>query len=129
MSRHLWECEHSYYCSTKNYYCNESTCSFKCLEDFLASEGDADMDYNLLFRWDWLEEDEKTGECNYNGDNYYRNGELRLFFMGQRKGLYRSACVQVCRADEPKIVEYLRPRWEYMQRLWEPFALPREVNV
>lgn len=90
--------------------------------DFLAEERDADKDYNLLFRWDWQEEDEETGENNYNNDDYYRNGKLLLFFMGQRKGLYRWCEVEVCRADEPAVIEYLAPRWRHMQELWAPLG-------
>lgn len=121
MEKHLWECEHQYYCSEENYFDNDTTTSHKSFDDFLAEEGDADMDYNLVFRWDWTEEDEETGECNYKGDDYYRNGKLSIFFMGQRKGLFRSVTVDVCRADEPKVIEYLKPRWEHMQALWAPF--------
>jgi len=127
MDRHLWECRHPYYCEEENYYSKDAMRSFKSFKGFFDEEGDADMDYNLLFRWDWLEEDPETGESNYSGDDYYRNGRLLLFFMGQRKGLYRSVSVEVCRADEPKVIEYLRLRWEHMQLLWAPFR-PQEVK-
>ena len=121
-AKHLWECQHSYYCSEYNYYSDKTYKEFESFAEFLAEEGDSDMDYNLLFRWDWKEKDSETGECNYNGDNYYRNGKLLLYFMGQRKGLYRCADIEVCRADEGDVIKYLTPRWRYMQELWAPFA-------
>jgi hypothetical protein len=80
------------------------------------------MDYNLVFRWDWLEEDPWTGEPNYTGDDHYRNGRLLVFFMGQRHGLFRSVEVDVCRADEPAVIDYLTPRLLHLKGLWMPLT-------
>jgi hypothetical protein len=122
-TKHLWEVEHAYYCNEGNYYARESVeSSYRSWADFLAENGDADMDYNLLFRWDWQERDDETGEPNFNGDVNYRNGTLLLFWLGQRKGLYRYSTVSVCRADEPAVLDYLRPRWEHLRSLWEPVS-------
>lgn len=123
---HLWEINHPYYCNEGNFFKpaggEEPSPRYKSFADFLEEEGDADLDYNLLFRWDWVEgEDHELP--SFNGDTYYRNGLLKLFFMGQRKGLYRWATVEVCRADEPAVIEYLRPRWEHLRSLWEPIAV------
>lgn len=126
MEQHLWEVNHDYYCADSNYYAPGNAQPgqhFKSIADFLKEEADADLDYNLLFRWDWQELHEETGEPNYNGDPYYRNGKLFLFFMGQRKGLYRWATVDVCRADEPAVIEYLKPRLEHLRKLWSPLSL------
>ena len=126
VTRRLWECKHSYYCEEENYFASASdktVSEFKSLADFLSEEGDADKDCNLLFRWDWTEEDDDgDNQCAYNGDDYYRNGKLSLFFMGQRKGLYRSVTVEVCRADEASVIKYLAPRWQHMQELWAPLV-------
>ena len=125
-TKHLWECEHSYYCEEANYFASLSDKTireFKSFSAFLSEEGDADKDRNLLFRWDWTEDDgEGDNQCSYNGDDYYRNGKLSLFFMGQRKGLYRSVMVEVCRSDEANVIKYLAPRWQHMQELWAPLA-------
>jgi hypothetical protein len=44
--------------------------------------GDADMDFNLLFRWDWHEgEDHELEEFN---DVNHRNGEFLVFWVGPR---------------------------------------------
>lgn len=128
MSQHLWEATHQYYCNLGNYYNNYCGTSHKSWADFISEEGDSDMDYNLLFRWDWKEgEDYDLPE--FNGDAYYRNGSLELFFMGQRKGLYRYVEVSVCRADEDAIREWLMPRWEHLKSLWQPLPAAPGVSA
>lgn len=119
--KHLWEVKHSYYCNEGNYFSRESCESYyKSFADFLEEYGDCDMDYNLLFRWDWDEQDDETGDQTFNGDVNYRNGKLKLFWMGQRKGLYQWSIVEVCRADEPVIIEFLKPRMKHLFSLWYP---------
>ena len=116
--KHLWEIDHPYYCNEGNYYARESVCDeYKRWQDFLSEYNDADFDMNLVFRFDWFEE-----EGSYTGDDNYRNGVLKVFWMGQRKGLYRYSTVDVCRADEASVIEFLKPRWEHMRLLWEPIS-------
>ena len=125
MSKHLWEASHLYYCNEGNYFAGESMeSSYRSFADFIAEEGDSDMDYNLLFRWDWVEENAETGETTFNGDVNYRNGKLKLFWMGQRKGLYRWSVVEVCRADEPAVIKFLKPRLAHLMSLWSPLISP-----
>lgn len=122
-TKHLWEADHSYYCNLGNYFatardpCHEEYDSWA---DFVECEGNSDMDYNLLFRWDWKEEDEE-GESTTDG-----TGTLYLFWMGQRKGLYRWSEVKVHRGDEPAIREWLLPRMEHLLSLWEPLNINQE---
>lgn len=120
---HLWEVEHPYYCNEGNYYArggDHPHQHYKCFADFARAEGDADLDMNLVFRWDWYEGG--MGGSPFTGDENYRNGQLSVFIMGQRKGLYRWAIVEVCRADEADVRAYLEPRWRRLQELWSPFA-------
>jgi hypothetical protein len=121
MEKHLWEIDHPYYCSTSNYFSNECNKNFKSWNDFIEAEGESDFDYNYLIRFDWRE-----GEDNdlpaYNGDDYYRNGVLELFWVSQRKGLFRSNTIEVCRKDEKEILEFLKKRWAYINHLWQPFG-------
>ncbi len=115
---HLWEIKHPYYCNQGNYFAREPCGDhYKTFAEFMSAYADADFDYNLVFRWDW---DETNGddESTFNGDVNYRNGELLIFWMGQRKGIYRWSTVEVCRADEPAVRAFLEPRWEYMKALW-----------
>lgn len=116
--KHLWEIDHAYYCNEGNYYSTECGEHFKSFSDFMYANGNSDFDYNLVFRFDWVE-GEDEGASEFNGDVNYRNGLFKVFWMGQRKGIYRYSVVEVCRADEEKVLEFLKPRWEYMKELWE----------
>jgi hypothetical protein len=121
MEKHLWEIKHHYYCN-EDYYARESVeTSYKNWADFMGENGDADFDYNLVFRFDWRE-GEDHDLIPYNGDANYRNGKLLIFWMGQRKGLYRYSTVEVCRNDEPAVLEFLRARWEHLKLLWSPLG-------
>lgn len=117
--KHLWEADHPYYCNDGNYYSNDTGQHFKSWAEFAAAEGDADLDYNLVFRWDWRE-GEDWGATDYAGDDNYRNGLLAIYIIGQRKGVFRHVHVEVCRADEPAVIAYLQPRWKNMCELWAP---------
>lgn len=76
---------------------------------------------NLLFRWDWRE-GEGYELPPFNGDVNYRNGRLLFFWMGQRKGLYQWSEIEVCRADEAAVIEYLKPRLAHLLKMWAPIA-------
>lgn len=123
MLKHLWEVEHSYYCNEVNYFAcrNDSVHEYKSFQDYLNERGDECSDMNLIFRWDWKEEDE-DGEVIFNGDDYYRNGKLYIFYMLQRKGAFDSVIIDVCRADEDRVRNFLMPRWELMKEIWEPLC-------
>jgi hypothetical protein len=121
---HLWEVDHAYCCNLGNYFATSRDLPitrFKSFADFLSEWGDADFDYNLLFRWDW-HEGEDHDLPPYNGDDNYRNGLLLIFWMGQRKGLYQWSEIEVCRADEPEVIKFLQPRFEHLMKLWEPLT-------
>jgi hypothetical protein len=119
---HLWEVKHPYYCEESNYYApgnDQPMKEYKNWADFIGEEGYSDLDLNLVFRWDWREgADWDLPE--HRGDINYRDGKLLLFIIGQRKGLYRWVEIEVCRADESAVIEYLRPRWERIKLIWEP---------
>jgi len=121
-AKHLWEVKHAYYCSESN----DCTQEFKSWEDFEADAGEEDLDYNLIFRFDWQEPEGEDGEPKKThrgvADVNYRNAELKLFYIGQREGLFRYVQIDVCRADEPKIIDFLNPRLAYMMKLWAPLA-------
>ena len=123
--KHLWEVDHAYYCNEGNYFNNDCGEEFKSLADYLEEMGDADFDCNLLFRWDWVEEND-DGDANFSGDVNYRNGKLKLFWMHQRKGKYVYHIIEVCRADEGAVIAYLLPRMRHLMALWEPLSLTKE---
>lgn len=106
----LYEVEHPYYCNEGNYFNNDCTESYDSWRDFVAAEGDSDPDMNLLFRFDWEPATEDDGDV------------LLLFWMGQRKGLYRPSRVCVSKADEPEIRKWLRKRLAHLLKLWAPLV-------
>ena len=116
---HLWEIDHPYYASQGNYYARPDEglhAEFSSWAEFYEDQGDADLDMNLVYRWDWTVPD----------PNDYEDGEelppetLDLFYVGQRKALLRSVSVEIQREDEPAIREWLVVRAEHMRRVWEP---------
>lgn len=56
-AKHLWEVKHRYYCNEGNYFSSDPSLGprYKAFADFMEEWGDADPDYNLIFRWDWVE--------------------------------------------------------------------------
>lgn len=117
----LFESDHQYYCNEGNYFSNDCHSSHDSWEDFISEEGDSDMDYNLVFRWDWRRaEDDNEKPLPTRDDE--RKDRLLLFYMGQRKALARSVSVAVCRNDEPAVRAWLAKRWEHMRKLWAPFS-------
>ncbi len=123
--KRLWEAEHPYYCNEGNFYAAGCIQAYSTWADFMAAEGKQDMDLNLVFRWDWRPETDEDGDAvdgRSARDPYYRGETLWLFYMGQRKGAYRSVSVEVCRADEPEVRAWLMTRWEHMRQLWAPLS-------
>lgn len=126
----LWEADHPYYCNEGNYFASgeqRSDCRahYPRWQDFIAEQGDNDLDLNLVFRFDWVaprQDEDPEKPIVWQGDEYYRDSTLKIFFMGQRKGYYRWATVDVCRADEPSVRAWLLVRWEHMQTLWAPLS-------
>lgn len=119
-TKHLWEIKHPYYCATECYFTAQSIrTEYASWLEFIAAEGVDDLDLNFVFRWDWnLGEDHSLP---IHPDPYYRDGELQIFFMNQRKGYHRVAEIKVCKADESSVREWLKGRWDHMKTVWEPF--------
>lgn len=126
--KHLWDVDHPYYCNEGNFFArpgSECHSHYQRWQDFVAEQGDGDMDLNLVFRFDWVppyEDSDSEKPIKWVADENYRDSTLKLFYMGQRKGLYRWATVDVCRADEPSVRAWLMARWDHMRKLWEPLS-------
>lgn len=123
---HLWDVDHPYYCNEGNHFAAGCGDHFRSWLEFAESTDDQDLDMNLVFRWDW-QAPRKDGDpgnpVDWHGDEYYRDSILKVFYMGQRKGIYRWVTVEVCRADEPAVREWLQKRFDHMLKLWEPFTV------
>ena len=123
MSERLWEVDHPYYCNEAPYSNpgGEGPQRYRTWAEFAEEEDQYDMDLNLVFRFDWREGEDWELQA-FNGDEYYRNGELWVFWMGQRKGLFRATVTEVCRADEPAVREWLQTRLDHLMKIWAPLS-------
>lgn len=119
MTKHLWEIDHPYYCNEGNYFArgtDQPHAQYDSWAQFFGDEGDSDKDMNLLFRWDWRKADTE--------ENHWGNQKdvLLLFWMGQRKGLYRWTEIAVTDADENAVKVWLAARWKHLALTWEGIA-------
>lgn len=105
----LYEIEQPYHCTESNYFATPSEnedCYFKFnsfdeyLVDYSADELCGQM--NLLFRWDWTEDD-----------------HLILHVFLQRKGFKITHDVKVKKSEEPRIREFLKQRSVDVLKFWE----------
>ncbi len=108
--------KHPYYCCDSNYYSNEASEEYSDWGDFINDWGDADVEYNHVFRFDISEktnnEDEPTGEY-----------VAEVFIMLQRKGKFVPCCINdVTESDKDSIVDFLSKHWEEVKKIWSPFS-------
>jgi len=116
---HLWEIEHPYYCSSNNYFSNDCCKKYETWKEFYEEEGGSDFDLNLLFRFDWRTPE--SGWVEEGGDI------LELFYVQQRKGLFRSVIIKINRDEEEDVIKFLTSRFRWLLKLWSP--LPDAVAV
>jgi len=107
--------EHQYYCSDSNYYSNEVSEYYETVTDFLDSFENANIDMNLIFRWDIkLEESENDEEEN----NYY----VEIFIIQQRKGIFKPIYIKSITEKEAERLEILLAKhFEVIKNIWKPF--------
>lgn len=117
-TEHLWEPHHPYYAAEGNYYSNGCHEVYESWSDFLGEQGNADLDMNLVYRFDWKIPD--PADYLPFGDEVPPAG-LFLYYIGQRKALARS--VEICpisEADEPAVREWLTVRAKHLRLVWAP---------
>jgi len=101
--------DHDYYCSDSNYYSNEASLKYDTFADFYEEFHDADVDMNLVFRWDLKEREESK--------RHY----LEIFQMKQRKGVFTPIYIAYFdEKDIPLFLEYLKPHIEKLKSIWQP---------
>ena len=105
------EVQHSYYCSSESYTENGAGERYDSWGAFFESYADSDKDYNFLFRWDWVRDEDDPNDIT-----------LRLFFVLQRKGRFWPVVVKVLAEDEPAVQKFLQPYWEHLRDLWAPIS-------
>lgn len=102
--------DHDYYCSPNNYYSYEATLKYDTFADFYEEFHDADVDKNLIFRWDLHKREESK--------RYY----LELFMINQRKGIFKPIYITFFdERDIDSFVKYLKPHIEKLKAIWKPF--------
>jgi hypothetical protein len=110
-----WEAKHPYYCAEGNFYRAGMIDENQTLDDFIAKWSQYDMDMNLLFRWDWITNDEHPDDETMD--------ELLFFWVMQRKGYSMSSVVKNVKRDDEhvqKLMEFLQPRYELLMTMWQP---------
>jgi len=108
--------EHDYYCADSNYYSNEAIMQYRTWPEFYDEMHNADIDMNLVFRWD-IKKHEKT-------ESYW----MEIFIIQQRKGIFLPVMIdRVFDEDVETIIEYLKPHFEKLNHLWEPLSI-KEVG-
>ncbi|MCT8340521.1 hypothetical protein MG296_10685 [Flavobacteriaceae bacterium TK19130] len=102
--------DHDYYCSESNYYSNEAAMRYETFADFYEEFHDADVDMNLVFRWDLHEREESK--------RHY----LEIFMMQQRKGIFKPIHIALFdESDVELLAKYLKPHIEKLKAIWKPF--------
>jgi hypothetical protein len=117
LTKHLWEVKHPYYATEGCYFASGSNyphIELDSWKEFLDEWEDADLDYNLVYRWDWKEADPDEGR---------ETDELHIFFMGQRKARPQSVFVRVVKDDETDVIRWLTPRAQRLAEVWAPILL------
>lgn len=113
---------HSYYPHDGNYYTNHYPILWDNIDRFLHEYSDADIDYNLVIRFD------VKSNIMDNSDNLKIHDEFgekyaQITIIHQRKGIYAPNIIKDYRdEDDQKMVEYLKPHWEYLKKLWKPIS-------
>jgi hypothetical protein len=127
----LWDVDHPYYCSDQNFYVGSreqtwgSSMSYDSWAEFLEEMGEADLDLNLIFRWDWekytpASYEEDYGEPPEEGQSL---STLKLYYMYQRKGAFKPIEIRHMKdEDEPAVREFLKRRWDHLRVLWAPIS-------
>lgn len=104
-SIHKLSKSHPYYCSTSNYDDRSWNGEWETMTDFLNEFKDADVDMNLVFRWDILRD----------GGNYY----AEVFMIHQRKGAFSPHTIKSIEEHEvDEFIEFLNKHKETINKLW-----------
>lgn len=109
--------DHDYYCSTSNYYSNEAHTTFRTWADFYEEYHNADIDMNLIFRWD-IKKREESGR-------YW----AEIFMMGQRKGLFRPIVIDyIDEKDVDSFITMVHKHWEKLLSIWAPISTDTNIK-
>lgn len=103
--------DHDYYASDSNYYSSEAGKKYDTWADFYEEFHDADVDMNLIYRWDIHERE--ASKRKY----------MELFMIHQRKGIYSPIMINyVDEKDVETIIPFMKKHWEKLQSIWNPIS-------
>lgn len=103
--------DHDYYASDSNYYSNDAVGHYTTWADFYEEFHDADIDMNLVYRWDIGQREESK--------RYY----MQIIIIAQRKGIYMPIHIDyVDECDVPQIIEFMKPHFNKLLSIWEPLS-------
>ncbi|QAY01449.1 hypothetical protein ASwh1_390 [Aeromonas phage Aswh_1] len=99
---------HPYYCSIENYSDSSWNIRWETMTDFLNEFKDADVDMNLVFRWDVKHDEDDHG-------GYY----AQVFMIHQRKGAFSPHFIKSIEEHEvDEFIEFLNKHKETINKLW-----------
>lgn len=105
---------HDYYCSDGNYYSNEANERYETATDFLNDFECADIDMNLVFRWDV-----------YKSEDGLFSAEV--FMILQRKGIFKPIAIRsIVESEVDMFVLYLEKHKQKLDSLWNPMSTPND---
>lgn len=103
--------KHPYYLETKNFHSADEPMTYNDWSSFSSMWVDADVDMNLVFRWDMFAPSDEYP--------FYR---LHLGVIQQRKGIYQGIEINnIQEKDKVDIVRYLDRHYRTMLENWHPF--------
>lgn len=115
--------DHPYYCSDSNYYSNEASSKWESVADYLDEFEGADIDMNMVFRWDIRQ------DINPETDELLGGYTAEIFMMHQRKGIFHPHFIaNVEESDIERLKAYLEEHWKYLQDIWFPICDKREAK-
>jgi hypothetical protein len=118
-STSLRDSKHSYSGADQNYFMpgnlqDEFFRTYDSWQAFIESgNSETDMDYNLMYRWDWKKK----------GEGYPTKEHVTLYWLQQRRGCVGSDTIFVTAEDEPAVREYLQKYADHMRDIWAPLDM------
>ena len=103
--------KHDYYASDSNYYSSKAGGYFNTWSDFYEEFKDANIDSNLVYRWDIYKGCIEGVLC------------MNIVIIAQQKGIYMPihiSCVE--EKDVEQIISFMKPHFEKLLSIWQPLS-------
>lgn len=101
--------EHDYYCEDKKLTYDQRE-EFYSWDQFYDEYNDADIDMNLIFRWDI-----------FKNEKFINDYTLKLYVIRQRRGIFELITVRNIKNENvPLIIELLSRHKEKLDKIWKP---------